>query len=126
MYGLYTDKDKEGAGAAISSWNFSKPTAVKRSNRDLVKTNVLAIQNGNVTAKQMNEFSKCHPNVFKKPPKSKLGINNKPTLPHGGDCFGIPSVKSMPVQEIIEACFTDYSTYDVDYPDISAIARGAK
>ncbi len=130
MYGLYIEKDKEGAAAALSSWNVSKSTATKRNNRDLVKTNVLAIQNGNTNAKQMNEFAKRHPNILLKPPKAKLrnkmmNVNSKPILPNG-DCFGAPSAKSMPVREIIEARFTDYSSYDMDYPDISAIVHSRK
>ncbi len=95
-----------------------------------MKTNTLAIQNGNVNAKQINEFAKRHPNILLKPPKSKLrnktmSVNSEPILPNG-TCFGARSAKSMPVRDIIEARFTDYSSYDTDYPDISSIAHSRK
>lgn len=41
----------------ISTWDVSKPSVAKTSDRDLIKTNVLAIHHGNITAKDTRLFA---------------------------------------------------------------------
>lgn len=43
--------------AVISTWDVSKPSAAKKSDRDLIKTNVMAIHHGNITAKDTRLFA---------------------------------------------------------------------
>lgn len=47
----------------ISTWDVSKPSVARASDRDLIKTNVMAIQHGNITAKDTRLFAQVPSNV---------------------------------------------------------------
>lgn len=44
----------------ISTWDVSKPSVAKTSDRNLIKTNVLAIHYGNITAKDARLFAQVN------------------------------------------------------------------
>jgi hypothetical protein len=52
----------------------------------LHQTNALAIESGNLTAKEMRDFAKAHPDIRFKPPSSRLrnedGTVKKEKIPH--------------------------------------------
>ena len=41
----------------ISTWDVSKPSAAKTSDRNLIKTNALAVHYGNITSKDVRLFA---------------------------------------------------------------------
>lgn len=43
--------------AVLSTWDVSKPSVAKTSDRNLIKTNALAIHHGNITAKDVRLFA---------------------------------------------------------------------
>ncbi|KAG5185907.1 hypothetical protein JKP88DRAFT_310852 [Tribonema minus] len=130
VYGSVVRRDPEGAGQVISQWNVSKPSQAKTSDRNLIKTNVLAIQSGNLSAKEMREFAQTHPDIRFKAPTSKLrnedGTKYKEKVPFSGP-YGIGSGKAeCPLSHLIEARFTDYSAVDKDYPDVQVLKKRLK
>lgn len=127
VYGQIVQKDPETAGQVISKWSVSKPSVAKTSDRNLIKTNVLAIQSGRLTAKEMREFAQSHPDIRFKAPKSKLrnedGTKYKERVPHNGP-FGISSVRTeSPLCHLIEARFTNFCGAEKDYPDVQVLKK---
>ncbi|CAM9874704.1 unnamed protein product [Pylaiella littoralis] len=125
-YGALVKKDIEGAGAVISTWDVSKPSVAKTSDRDLIKTNVLAIHHGNITAKDTRLFAQAHPEIRFSPPGSLTmegGMRKKDKIPFDGP-YGLKSEKmACPLSALIEARFTDFSQEGKDYPDVSVLEK---
>ncbi|CAM9165819.1 unnamed protein product [Scytosiphon promiscuus] len=125
-YGALVTKDIEGAGAVISTWDVSKPSVAKKSDRNLIKTNVLAIHHGNITAKDNRLFAQAHPEIRFAPPGSAVtegGVKKKDKIPFDGP-YGTKSEKmACPLSALIEARFTDFSQEGKDYPDVSVLEK---
>ncbi|CAM9777809.1 unnamed protein product, partial [Choristocarpus tenellus] len=126
IYGALVTKDEEGAGAVISTWDVSKPSVAKKSDRDLVKTNVLAIQNGNITAKDARLFAQAHPEIRFVPPYSMVtegGRRKRDKVPFDGP-YGLKSKKmECQLSALIEARFTDFTRDNRDYPDVTVLKK---
>lgn len=45
------------SATVISTWDVSKPPVAKKSDRNMIKTNVLAVHHGNITAKDARLFA---------------------------------------------------------------------
>eukprot|EP00752_Nemacystus_decipiens_P018606 g16681.t1 len=125
-YGALVTKDLEGAGAVISTWDVSKPSVAKTSDRDLIKTNVLAIHHGNITSKDTRLFAQAHPEIRFAPPGSATmegGLRKKDKIPFDGP-YGTKSEKmTCPLSALIEARFTDFSQEGKDYPNVSVLEK---
>ncbi|CAM9131435.1 unnamed protein product, partial [Discosporangium mesarthrocarpum] len=126
-YGALVIKDEEGVGTVvISSWDVSKPSAAKTSDRDLVKTNVLAVQNGNITAKDARLFAQAHPEIRFVPAYPSVGERGgkkRDKVQFDGP-YGLKSKKmECPLSSLIEARFTDFTADDRDYPDITVLKK---
>ncbi|CAM9958547.1 unnamed protein product [Ascophyllum nodosum] len=140
-YGAFVNKDIEGVGAGeydsnsgmhvISSWRETKKSASKTSDRNLIKTNVLAIDCGNITAKDMRLFAqasrhrlpykKAHPEI--RFPILNHGGRKKDKIPFDGPYGLEPEKMPWPLSALIEARFTDFSREGKDYPDVSVLTK---
>ncbi|CAM9144386.1 unnamed protein product [Ectocarpus sp. 4 AP-2014] len=125
-YGALVTKDVEGAGAVISTWDVSKPSVAKSSDRNLIKTNVMAIHYGNITAKDNRLFAQAHPEIRFAPPGSTTmegGLRKKDKIPFDGP-YGTKSEKmACPLSALIEARFTDFSQEGKDYPNVRVLEK---
>ncbi|CAM9123403.1 unnamed protein product, partial [Laminaria digitata] len=126
-YGALVTKDIEGAGAAvISTWDVSKPSAAKTSDRNMIKTNALAVHYGNITSKDVRLFAQAHPEIRFSPPRSNItegGARKKDKIPFEGP-YGTKSEKmACPLSALIEARFTDFTREGKDYPDVSVLDK---
>ncbi|CAM9642791.1 unnamed protein product, partial [Chrysoparadoxa australica] len=129
-YGASVVRDPEGAGAVISTWDVAERSVAKKSDRNLIKTNVLAIQAGNLSAKDMREFAQCHPDIRFKPPVSKLrnedGTKYVEKIPSQGP-FGIKNpMNEASLSNLIEAKYTHFVADESDYPDVRILKKRFK
>ncbi|CBJ27698.1 conserved unknown protein [Ectocarpus siliculosus] len=110
----------------ISTWDVSKPSVAKSSDRNLIKTNVMAIHYGNITAKDNRLFAQAHPEIRFAPPGSTTmegGVRKKDKIPFDGP-YGTKSEKmACPLSALIEARFTDFSQEGKDYPNVSVLEK---
>ncbi|CAM9375812.1 unnamed protein product, partial [Sphacelaria rigidula] len=125
-YGALVAKDSEGAGAVLSTWDVSKPSVAKTSDRNLIKTNALAIHHGNITAKDVRLFAQAHPEIRFTPPGTNVmegGMRKRDKIPFDGP-YGTKSEKmACPLSALIEARFTDFAAEGKDYPDVSVLQK---
>ena len=98
-YGYQQKKDREGAGALLSSWQLHKPTVEAVSQKDYRKLNKLGAVSQITKPKQVKEFREKHNFVIK---SSKNNLKHSKDLPGEEFIYGIPSKPSMPIQKLIE------------------------
>ena len=91
-YGRNIQRDKEGAGAVTSSWQFHTPSPPPTPDRDFKALNFLSVRDGRTTPKQLTEFRKgkdvrlrlhSHRLSLSPPPPNStvFGIRTRPSTP---------------------------------------------
>lgn len=102
FYGSKQRKDREGAGAVISSWQEHKPTAVVQTEKDFRKLNRMSLNQKLITAKQVSEFVK-NSDVMLNDRRRKRSSSGSRSV--SNDYFGLKVRPSTPMEHIV--CF-DY------------------
>eukprot|EP00814_Leptocylindrus_danicus_P011143 CAMPEP_0116029326 /NCGR_PEP_ID=MMETSP0321-20121206/16077_1 /TAXON_ID=163516 /ORGANISM="Leptocylindrus danicus var. danicus, Strain B650" /LENGTH=218 /DNA_ID=CAMNT_0003503689 /DNA_START=154 /DNA_END=810 /DNA_ORIENTATION=- len=104
VFGIPNKMDEEGAGKVLESWAQSEPSKPQTSMRNLPATNVEALKNGCLTAKEYATYVKKTPVMKHNPksPKKKASLtennNNGQTK-----TFGIKSIPNdVPIDELLK------------------------
>jgi hypothetical protein len=126
-YGKPNIQGAEGAGDIISNWVTSDPSAGKESNKLIVFSNILAISKGCVTAKAIRRYAMEHPNIRRKETLSASDATKQGNDHRFEGPFGRKTVYAEEkFGDILGAKFTNFSTEDADYPDVSTVTKKGK
>ena len=121
VYGKAEDKDAEGCGMVMSSWNVSVPSKPKESQRSFVKTNKFALRDGCITAKTQRCYAVEHPDIWFKEPTGKSEFKSEP--PFKGPYGHATEAEPESIQKLIEAEYTEWVDDAQDYPDLSSLEK---
>eukprot|EP00816_Leptocylindrus_hargravesii_P001513 CAMPEP_0196820328 /NCGR_PEP_ID=MMETSP1362-20130617/74762_1 /TAXON_ID=163516 /ORGANISM="Leptocylindrus danicus, Strain CCMP1856" /LENGTH=208 /DNA_ID=CAMNT_0042199169 /DNA_START=207 /DNA_END=836 /DNA_ORIENTATION=+ len=100
VFGIPNKMDDEGAGKVLESWAQSEPSKPQTSMRNLPATNVEALKNGCLTAKEYATYVKKTPVMKHNPksPKKKVSLSE-----NNGQTFGIKSIANdVPIDELLK------------------------
>lgn len=94
-YGVKISKDREDAGAVISSWAENIPKADKSADQDFRRLNILSVGEKKVTAAQQREFRKLanHRRMSSVEPKSAETSTDV--------AYGMPLRPSTPIKAVL-------------------------
>ena len=98
-YGYQQRKDREGAGALLSSWQIHRPTKGPSSQKDYGKLNKLGAVSKITKPKQVKKFREEHQFTMK---SSKNSLVHTRVLPSEEFIYGIPNKPSTPIERIIQ------------------------
>lgn len=97
-YGFEQKKDRESAGAVISSWQEHKKSKDSEPDRDFKQLNKISVAQKCITATQVKEFRKTN-DIRIKEARGKKDLTV--SLPDPEFYFGIPNRPSTPIDKVV-------------------------
>lgn len=95
-YGKMCARDREGAGAVLSSWKIHRTTADSELGLDYLRLNVNSVAAGCTTAKQLNEFRSLN-QVRRRSPTGRI----RQSLPDFSFVHGVKGKPSTPIGDVV-------------------------
>ncbi|EQC29407.1 hypothetical protein SDRG_12870 [Saprolegnia diclina VS20] len=117
VYGYPIIRDPEDAGQVMGKWVQATPSPAVESSRSFVETNRRALAVGCINAKDARMYANEHPDIREKAPvKKQVGYT-----PTNDVIYGIKTQASEDIAMLIQARHTNFTSDDIDYPDLAAM-----